>query len=267
MSSLPSAGLSPTPTAAASGTDRSNQTLITPTTEIFFNADTLSDITAAIATPANRLAPASTSAMVTNIGSACTLTLPGPNTITGPGYRPIREALASQLLVNRAHVVVGRNRRKNGWLDFYNMTLGITPSHQPAVMAAYKPYANEKPHAKFEKFVLAGVAYDNDEHSRKVLIGAPVDRLEEISHQVAREIEESVRVSVEESVAAAERAAELHVNNETAEFVLGLRLSAPVEPGQEEGLDISAIDLTDNTNPAFALGPRPSFRSGNCRHV
>ena len=48
---------------------------------------------------------------------------------------------------------------------------------------------------------------------------------------------------------------------------MGLRLSAPVEPGQEEGLDISAIDLTDNTNPAFALGPRPSFQSGNCRHV
>ena len=134
-------------------------------------------------------------------------------------------------------------------------------------MAAYKPYANEKPQTKFEKFVLAGIAHDNDEHSRKVLIGAPVDRLEDISHQVAREIQESVRVLVVESLAAAERTAKLHVNNKTSEFVMGLRLSAPVEPGQEEGLDISAIDLTDNTNPAFALGPRPSFRSGNCRHV
>ena len=266
MSSLPSAGLSPTPTAAALDTDRADETLITPTTDIFFDAAALSDITAAVATPANRLAPASASAMVTNTSSARTLTLPGPKTITGPAYRPIHEALASQLLVNRAHVVVGRNR-KSGWLDFYNKTLGITPSHQPAVMATYKPYANEKPQAKFEKFVLAGIAYDNNEHSRKVLIGAPVDHLEEISHQVAREIQESVRVSVEESLAAAERAAELHVNNETSEFVMGLRLSAPVEPGQEEGLDISAIDLTDNTNPAFALGPRPSFRSGNCRHV
>ena len=204
--------------------------------------------------------------MVTNTGSARTLTLPGPKTITGPGYRPIREALASQLLVNRAHVVVGRDR-KNGWLDFYNKTLGITPSHQPAVMFAYKPYANEKPQTKFEKFVLAGIAYDNNEHSRKVLIGAPVDCLEDISHQVAREIKESVRVSVEESLAAAERATELQVNNETSEFVMGLLLSAPVEPGQEEGLDISAVNLTDNTNPAFALGPRPSFWSGNCCHV
>jgi hypothetical protein len=199
--------------------------------------------------------------------SARMLTLPGPKTITGPAYRPIREALASQLLVNRAHVVVGRNR-KNGWLDFYNKTPGITPSHQPAVMAAYKPYANEKPQNKFEKFVLAGIAYDDDEHSRKVLIGAPVDHLEDCAHQVAREIQESVRVSVEESLVAAERAANLHVNNETSEFVMGLRLSAPVDPGQEEGLDICAIDLTDKTNPAFALGPRPSFRSGNCRrHV
>ena len=249
MSSLPSAGLSPTPTAAASGTARADETLLTPTTdrtaEIFFNAAALSDITA-VATPANRLAPASTSAMVTNTdsagggsgsGSARTLTLPGPKTITGPAYRPIREALASQLLVNRAHVVVGRNR-KNGWLDFYNKTLGITPSHQPAVMAAYKPYANEKPQTKFEKFVLAGIAYDDNEHSRKVLIGAPVDHLEDCTHQVAWEIQESVRVSVEESLAAAERAAELHVNNETSEFVMGLWLSAPVEPGQEEGLDM-----------------------------
>lgn len=259
MSSLPSASLSPTPTAAASGTNRANQTLIIPTTKIFFNAAALSDITAAVATPANRLAPASTSTMVTN-------TLPGLKTITGPAYRPIREALASQLLVNCAHVVVERNR-KNGWLDFYNKTLGITPSHQPAVMAAYKPYANEKPQTKFEKFLLAGIAYDNDEHSRKVLIGDPVDRLEDISHQVALEIQESARVPVEESLAAAERAAELHVHNETFKFVMGLRLSAPVEPGQDEGLDISAINLTDNTNPTFALGPRPSFRSGNCRHV
>jgi hypothetical protein len=128
-------------------------------------------------------------------------------------------------------------------------------------MAAYKPYANEKPQTKFEKFVLAGIAYDDAEHSHKVLIGAPVDHLEDCAHQVAREIQESVRVSVEESLAAAERAAELHFNNETSEFVMGLRLSAPVEPGQEEGLDICAIDLTDKTNPAFALGPRPSFRS------
>ena len=278
MSSLPSAGLSLTPTAVASGTARANETLLTPTAdrtdEIFFNAATLSDITA-VATPANRLAPASTSAMVTNTdsagggsgsGSARTLTLPGPKIITGPAYRPIHEALASQLLVNRAHVVVGQNR-KNGWLNFYNKTLGITPSHQPAVMAAYKPYANDKPQAKFEKFVLAGIAYDNKEHSHKVLIGAPVDQLEECAHQVAQEIQESARVSVEESLAAAERAAKLLVNNETSEFVMGLRPSAPVEPGQEEGLDISAINLTDNTNPAFALGPRPSFRSGNCRHV
>jgi len=229
----------------------------------------------AVATPANRLAPASTSAMVTNTdsagggsgsGSARTLTLPGPKTITGPAYRPIREALASQLLVNRAHIVVGRNR-KNGWLDFYNKTLGITPSHQTAVTAAYKPCANEKPQTKFEKFVLAGIAYDNDEHSRKVLIGAPVDHLEVCAHQVAREIQESVGVSVEESLAAAECAAKLHVNNETSEFVMGLLLSAPVEPWQEEGLDICAIDFMDKTNPAFALGPRPSFRSGNCRHV
>ena len=72
---------------------------------------------------------------------------------------------------------------------------------------------------------------------------------------------------MEESLAAAERAAELHVNNETSEFVMGLRLSAPVEPGQEEGLDIYATNLMDKTNPTFALGPRPSFRSGNCRHV
>ena len=144
------------PTAAASGTARADETLLTPTTdhnaEIFFNAAALSDINA-VATPANRLAPASTSAMVTNTdcagggsgsGSARTLTLPGPKTITGPAYRPIREALASQLLVNRAHIVVGRNK-KNGWLDFYNKTLGITLSHQPAMMAAYKPYANETP--------------------------------------------------------------------------------------------------------------------------
>ena len=146
---------------------------------------------------------------------------------------------------------------------FLQQTLGITPSHQPAVMAAYKPYANEKP----QTIVLAGIAYDNNEHSHKVLIGAPVDHLKDCAHQVAREIQESVRVSVEESLAAAERATELHVNNETLEFVMGLWLSAPVEPGQEEGLDICAIDFMDKTNPAFALGPRPSFRSGNCRHV
>ena len=221
MSSLPSAGLSPTLTAAASGTDRADETLITPTTdrttEIFFNAAALSDITAAVATPANRLAPVSTSAMVTNTGSAHTLTLPGPKTITGPAYRPIREALASQLLVNRAHIVVGRNK-KNGWLDFYNKTLGIMPSHQPAVMAAYKPYANEKPQTKFEKFALAGIAYGDNEHSRKVLIGDPVDHLEDCTHQVAREIQESVRFLVEESLAAAEHAAELHVNNKTSEL-------------------------------------------------
>ena len=58
---------------------------------------------------------------------------------------------------------------------------------------------------------------------------------------------------MEESLAAAERAAKLHVNNETSEFVMGLRLSAPVEPGQEEGLDICAIDLTDKTNAMRAL--------------
>jgi len=94
-----------------------------------------------------------------------------------------------------------------------------------------------------------------------------VDHLEDCAHQVAREIQESVRVSVEESLAAAERTAELHINNETSEFVMGLQLSAPVESGPEEGLDICAIDLTDKTNSAFALGPRSSFRSGNCRHV
>ena len=93
-----------------------------------------------------------------------------------------------------------------------------------------------------------------------------MDNLEECAH-VAREIQESMRVSVEESLAAAERAAKLLVNNKTSEFVMGLRPFAPVEPGHEEGLDISVIDLTDKTNPAFALGPRPSFRSGNCRHV
>ena len=109
---------------------------------------------------------------------------------------------------------MGRNR-KNGWLDFYNKTLGITPSHQPAVMAAYKPYANEKPQTKFEKFVLAGIAYDDDKHSRKVLIGAHVNPLEDCAYQLAREIQESVRVSVEESLAAAECAAKLHINNKT----------------------------------------------------
>jgi len=62
----------------------------------------------------------------------------------------------------------------------------------------------------------------DDEHSRKELIGSPVDHLEDCAHQVAREIQESVRVSMGESLAAAERAAELHINNETSEFVMGL---------------------------------------------
>ena len=99
-----------------------------------------------------------------------------------------------------------------------------------------------KPQTKFEKFVLAGIAYDNDEHSRKVLIGAPGDHLEDCAHQVAQEIQKSVRVSVKESLAVAECAAELHANNETSEFVMGLQLSVPFEPGQEEGLDICAIE-------------------------
>jgi hypothetical protein len=46
MSSLPSAGLSPTPTAATSGTTRADETLLIPitdhTAEIFFNAAALS---------------------------------------------------------------------------------------------------------------------------------------------------------------------------------------------------------------------------------
>jgi hypothetical protein len=93
-SSLPLATLSPTTMAAASGTPGVNETLLTSTaahiTKIFFDAAAVSDITAT-ATPANRLAPALTVAMVTNTastgsgsgsGSIQMLTLPSPKTIT-----------------------------------------------------------------------------------------------------------------------------------------------------------------------------------------
>jgi hypothetical protein len=57
-------------------------------------------------------------------------------------------------------------------------------------MAAYKPYANEKPQAKFKKFVLAGIAYEDEEHSRKVLIHAPVDHLKECAKRRHVDVQE-----------------------------------------------------------------------------
>jgi hypothetical protein len=86
----------------------------------------------------------------------CTCTLSGLKTITTAAFRLLCEALISQLLVNHAHIAVGR-ARKMSWLAFYEQTLGIMPTPQPAIMGSYVPYGNEKPWVKFEKFVLAGV--------------------------------------------------------------------------------------------------------------
>ena len=74
--------------------------------------------------------------------SSCTRTLPGPKSIISPAFRPLCEALTSQLLVSRAHVAVGRARKKP-WIAFYEQTLGIVPTLQPAVMASFLPYSNE----------------------------------------------------------------------------------------------------------------------------
>ena len=72
------------------------------------------------------------------------------------------------------------------------------------------------------------------------------------------EMEEFYRVTGEEKLAAATRAAELRANNETSEYILGLRNS---DPGGRPYMPI--CDLTDDSNPVSVLGPRPSARSGN----
>ncbi len=98
-----------------------------------------------------------------------TLALPGPKTIIAPSFMSIREALCLQLLVNQAHLA-GSKEKKKKWGAFYEQTLGIGANapHQGAVMSAFVPYANAKPWLKFEKFVLAGVTFDDAEYHNKM---------------------------------------------------------------------------------------------------
>ena len=114
--------------------------------------------------------------------------------------------------------------KEKPWIAFHEQTLGIVTTLQPAIMALFLPYSNEKGWIKFEKFVLSGMNFDNAEYLRKVSSGArnKIDHLEECAHQIVEVIEESVLHLGEEQLAAAERASELHYNNEAAEFVMGL---------------------------------------------
>ncbi len=118
--------------------------------------------------------------------------------------------------MNRDHIAVGR-ARKTLWLAFYEQTIGIVPTPQPAIMGLYLPYGNDKPWVKFEKFVLAGIVYDNAEYLRKVSSGVrdKIDHLEECAHQIVMEIKESVLKEGKERLAVAERASKLHSTNKT----------------------------------------------------
>jgi hypothetical protein len=103
------------------------------------------------------------------------------------------------------------------WLTFYEQTIGIVPTPQPAIMGLYVPYGNDKPWAKFKKFVLASIVYDNAEYLRKVSSGArnKINHLKECAHQIVTEIKESVLKEGEEQLAVAECASELCSTNKT----------------------------------------------------
>ena len=190
-----------------------------------------------------------------------TLVLPGPKTIISASFRSVREVLFSQLLVNQAHMAVGKEK-KIKWGDFYEQTLGIGAfsPRQGALMGVFAPYSNAKPWIKFEKFVLAGVAFDDSEYCCKMSSGTTrsIDQNEKFAHTITSQMEEFYWVTGEEKLAAATRAAELRSSNETSEYILGLRNSNP--GGRPYML---MCDLTDDSNPVLVLGPRPSAQSGN----
>jgi hypothetical protein len=189
--------------------------------------------------------------------STPTRTLPGPKTIITAACRLLCAALTSQLFVNRAHVAVG-SARKILCLAFYEQTIGILPTLQPAIMGLYVPYGNNKPWVKFEKFVLAGIVFNNAEYLRKVSSGAQdkVDHLKECAHQIVVEIEETMLKEGEEQLAVAEHASELCSTNKTAEYVMGLQGYPATDRVQEDAPYLD--DVTDG-HPVSALGPRLSF--------
>jgi hypothetical protein len=175
--------------------------------------------------------------------STCTCTLPGSKTIITAACRPLCEALTSQSRVNRTHVAVGR-ARKTPWFAFYTQTIGIVPTPQPTIMGSYLPYGNDKPWVKYEKFVLAGVVYNNAEYLRKVSSGVhdKIDHLKECTHQIVVEIKESVLKEGEEQLMVAERAYKLCSTNKTVEYVMGLR-DNPAADWVQEGAPIWGMSL------------------------
>ncbi len=52
-----------------------------------------------------------------SVTSTRTRTFPGPKTIITAAFKPLCEALTSQLLVNHAHVAAGRARKRRGLLS------------------------------------------------------------------------------------------------------------------------------------------------------
>ena len=96
-------------------------------------------------------------------------------------------------------------------------------------MGVFAPYSNAKPWIKFEKFVLAGVAFDDSEYCCKMSSGTTrsIDQNEKFAHTITSQMEEFYWVTGEEKLAAATRAAELRSSNETSEYILGLRNSDP----------------------------------------
>jgi hypothetical protein len=257
----------PSATDTAAGTVSamdSNLGFLTPTpSDTDWDSTTVAGITTTPTITSTNPTMDTVSASAANgTGMSCNrpLTLPGPKTFCGNLFWSVREALTSQLLVSHVHVAVGR-ARKNGWVKFYEQTLGITPGPIPALMVTFTPYSSAKAWAKFKKFVLSGIAYNDAIYLDKVSCGTSLDHLEECAHRVTQEMDASLKATEDARLAMAQHVSELHANNEASEYVMGLHTSAS---NHEQGPPL-VCDLTDDSNLVAALGPRPSFRSCNGR--